>query len=76
MVETGRRGRLLLFVLTVSTHVHVLCLCRGLAFGDKVLIWRAYRLHGTALTDMKRRLREWERYLKNEHNVERKLGMA
>ena len=42
----------------------------------KVLIWRAYRLHGAALKDMKRRLREWEFSLSNERNKAAKLGMA
>lgn len=35
----------------------------------QVLIWRAYRLHGSALKDMKERLREWERWLNNEHHL-------
>lgn len=34
----------------------------------KVTIWRAYRLHGTALKDMKERLREWEASLGDEQH--------
>lgn len=42
----------------------------------QVLIWRAYRLHGVALKDMKRKLREWESFLSNEQDKTAKLGMA
>eukprot|EP00904_Undaria_pinnatifida_P006719 jgi/Undpi1/3177/HiC_scaffold_15.g06551.m1 len=42
----------------------------------QVLIWRAYRLHGAALKDMKKRLREWELSLSNEGDKMANMGMA
>ncbi|CAM9417617.1 unnamed protein product [Choristocarpus tenellus] len=32
----------------------------------QVLIWRAYRLHGAVLKEMKLRLRDWESWLQND----------
>ncbi|CAM9856807.1 unnamed protein product [Scytosiphon promiscuus] len=42
----------------------------------QVLIWRAYRLHGAALKDMKRKLRDWESRLRNTHRRSKGVGMA
>eukprot|EP00903_Cladosiphon_okamuranus_P018115 g16670.t1 len=43
----------------------------------QVLIWRAYRLHGAALKEMKRKLRDWESFLRNSRRVDTTgVGMA
>lgn len=42
----------------------------------QVLIWRCYSLHGAALKDMKRRLREWESQLSYEEETLSKLAKA
>lgn len=54
---------LLVLVLLVLSH-------------EKVLIWRAYRLHGAALKDMKRNLKAWESFLSNKRAHTAGLGMA
>lgn len=42
----------------------------------QVLIWRAYKLHGPALKNMKDRLREWEMSLSNDRHNTEKLALA
>ncbi|CAM9507886.1 unnamed protein product [Ectocarpus sp. 12 AP-2014] len=42
----------------------------------QVLIWRAYRLHGTALKDMKMKLKGWERFLSYKRDDSTGVGMA
>eukprot|EP00752_Nemacystus_decipiens_P008625 g7702.t1 len=43
----------------------------------QVLIWRAYRLHGAALKDMKSKLKDWESFLRNSRGIDATgVGMA
>ena len=63
-------------VAALAAAVLLLLLLLALSSG-KVLIWRAYRLHGAALKDMKSKLKDWESLLSNSRRVDTAgVGMA
>lgn len=62
--------------ISISSLLLIVLLLLALLSHEEVLIWRAYRLHGAALKEMKRNLKAWESFLSNKRNQKAGLGMA